>query len=385
MSDSQNFITDHLRLKPLGGTKLMSDQAYELAKQYRDRGDFDNAIKKLEPLAESYFESHKYEDYLKCLNDLLRIYAEKEDNPKIQATKERLQDIALKDGFEMSSYTYYTLGVCAAYKGQFDTSLDYFQKALTLGLQKQNKKDMCYAIAGLAITYSQLGKYQEALQELYNLKVFLEVLPLPELKLSSQILNGVILRKMGRYDQALEVLWDCYEYLKIEKNHYFYLQLLYAIGVTYKEQGEIELAKIYLQLLKKSIDPNSFVRLARDTEKRLVEIGCSNQDEYDLIFDLQSNSVIERKKGRVDFYNQFILLELLQLFMKYPGETFSKEAIVKKIWNQEYSPVIHDNKIYVTIKRLRKMIEPDYNKPKYIFRAKNGYFFNKASRVRMNV
>lgn len=362
----------------------MSDQAYELAKQYRDRGDFDNAIKKLEPLAESYLASKHYPQYLKCLNDLLRIYAEKEDNSKIHATKEKLQDAALMDGFEMSSYTYYTLGVCGAYKGKFDTSLDYFQKALTLGLQKQDKKDMCYAIAGLAITYSQLGKYQEALQELYNLKVFLEVLPLPELKMSSQILNGVILRKMGRYDQALEVLWDCYEYLKLEKNHYFYLQLLYAIGVTYKEQGDTELAKIYLHLLKKSIDPNSFVRLAKDTEKRLVEIGCSGQDEYDLIFDLSSNSVIERKKGKVDFNNQFILLELLHLFMKYPGEIFSKETIVKKIWSQEYSPVIHDNKIYVTIKRLRKMIEPDYNKPKYIFRAKNGYFFNKASRVRMN-
>ena len=361
------------------------EQEYELARQYRDRGDFDNAIKKLEPLSQAFYDTKNFDRYLKCLNDLLRIYAEKEDQNNIQATKEKLQDTALRDGFEMSSYTYYTLGVCGAYKGQFDTSLEYFQKALTLALKKEDKKDMCYAIAGLAITYSQTGKYQEALQELYNLKVFLEVLPLPELKISSQILNGVILRKMGRHEQALEVLWDCYEYLKMEKNHFFYLQLLYAIGVTYKEQGDIELAKIYLQLLKRSIDANSFVRLAKDTEKRLIEIGVSNQDEYDLIFDLVNNAVIEKKKGKVDFNNQFILLELLHLFMKYPGETFSKEAIVKKIWNQEYSPVIHDNKIYVTIKRLRKMIEPDYNKPKYIFRAKSGYFFNKASRVRLNV
>ncbi|MES2769091.1 MAG: winged helix-turn-helix domain-containing protein [Bdellovibrionota bacterium] len=361
------------------------EQDYELGKLYRDRGDFDNAIAKFEPLSQDYFESKRYDDYLKCLNDLLRIYAEQEDAAKIQSTKEKLQDIAMNDDFEMSSYTYYTLGICGAYKGQYDIALDYFQKALTLGLQNENKKDMCYAIAGLAITYSQLGKYQEALQELYNLKVFFEVLSLPELKISSQILNGVILRKTGRHEQSLEVLWECYDYLKTEKNHYFYLQLLYAIGVTYKEQGDVELAKIYLQLLKKSIDANSFVRLAKDTEKRLLEIGVSNQDEYDLIFDLISNSVTERKKGKVDFNNQFILLELLHLFMKYPGETFSKEAIVKKIWNQEYSPVIHDNKIYVTIKRLRKMIEPDYNKPKYIFRAKSGYFFNKASRVRLNV
>ena len=162
------------------------EQEYELGKLYRDRGDFVNAIARFEPLSEAYFEAKRYDDYLKCLNDLLRIYAEKEDSEKIQVTKEKLQDIALKDGFEMSSYTYYTLGICGAYKGQYDTALDYFQKALTLGLKNENKKDMCYAIAGLAITYSQIGKYQEALQELYNLKVFFEVLPLPELKISSQ-------------------------------------------------------------------------------------------------------------------------------------------------------------------------------------------------------
>lgn len=361
------------------------EETYELGRLYRDRGDFDKAIAKFEPLSEDYLKANNIEKYLKCLNDLLRIYAEKEDTLKIQETKDKLNDVVSCGKITMSSYTHYTLGVCAAYHGEYEQALAYFQNALTIGLKNENKKDMCYGIAGSAIAYSQLGKYQEALQELYNLKVFFEVLPLPELKISSQILNGVILRKMGRYDESLEILWRCHEYLKTEKNHHLYLQLLYAIGVTYQDQGDIDLAKIYLQLLKKSMDPNSFVRLAKDTEKRLIEIGVSDQDEYDLIFDLTNNSVMERKKGRVDFNNQFILLELLHLLMKYPGQTFSKEAIVEKIWNQEYSPVIHDNKIYVTIKRLRKMIEPDYNKPKYIFRAKNGYFFNKASRVRLNV
>ncbi len=361
------------------------EETYELARLYRDRGDFGKALAKLEPLSEKYLNANEVEKYLKCLNDLLRIYAEQENEDKIQETKDRLNEVVSTGKVKMSSYAHYTLGVCAAYRGEFEQALAYFQNALTMGLQNENKKDMCFGIAGSAIAYSQMGKLQEALQELYNLKVFFEVLPLPELKISSQILNGVILRKMGRYDEALEVLWSCHEFLKTEKNHHLYLQLLYAIGVTYQDQGDIDLAKIYLQLLKRTIDPNSFIRLAKDTEKRLIEIGVSDQDEYDLIFDLTSNSVMEKKKGRVDFNNQFILLELLHLLMKYPGQTFSKEAIVEKIWNQEYSPVIHDNKIYVTIKRLRKLIEPDYNKPKYIFRAKNGYFFNKASRVRLNV
>ncbi|MFN9068914.1 MAG: helix-turn-helix domain-containing protein, partial [Bdellovibrionales bacterium] len=66
-----------------------------------------------------------------------------------------------------------------------------------------------------------------------------------------------------------------------------------------------------------------------------------------------------------------------------PGIVFSKEYLVENVWRQAYDPSVHDNKIYVTIKRLRKMIEPDFDKPKYIFRAKNGYFMNKSARVHL--
>lgn len=70
--------------------------------------------------------------------------------------------------------------------------------------------------------------------------------------------------------------------------------------------------------------------------------------------------------------------------MKHPGEVYTKEALVEKVWKQAYDPSVHDNKIYVTIKRLRKMIEPDYDKPKYIYRTKNGYYLNRNARVLYN-
>ena len=72
---------------------------------------------------------------------------------------------------------------------------------------------------------------------------------------------------------------------------------------------------------------------------------------------------------------------------------FSKEKKQDKLeWIEamHYSPDSkllavgsHDNKIYVTIKRLRKLIEPDYDKPRYIFRAKNGYYLNKNTKILM--
>jgi DNA-binding response OmpR family regulator len=186
---------------------------------------------------------------------------------------------------------------------------------------------------------------------------------------------------MGHTDQALDVLWKCYEILRTEKNHFMSMQLLYNIGLTYQAKGDLDNALLYLQLLRKSIDVQNFVRLTKDTDRKLRELGCSDKVEFDLVINTHDNSLIEKKRGRIDFNNQHILLELLNLFVKYPGQVFSKEQIVQRIWNESYSPSIHDNKIYVTIKRLRSLIEPDVNNPKYIFRSKNGYYLNKDSKI----
>lgn len=360
-----------------------SEAALELTKLYMERCDFPKAIEKAQLAADGFFAERAFDQYLKCQNFLLRMYAEREEQDKIVEAKERLQDLVLKEGFELNAKTYYTLGICACYKGQLDVALDYFQKSLAVALAADNKADICYAINGLAITYYNLDRLSEALKEIYNLQVFFQVLDLVDLKLSSQILNGHILRKMKKYDQALDILWECYDLLRAEKNMYTYITLLYGMALTYKESGETDLARVYLKLAKKSADPASLKYLSRHIESQMGELGVSQNDEYDLIFDALTNSVTEKKKGRVDFKNQFILLDMLRLFMRHPGTVHSKEALVKQVWKQDYDPSIHDNKIYVTIKRLRKLIEPDYDKPKYIFRAKNGYYLNKNTKVLM--
>lgn len=355
----------------------------ELGKLYFDRCDFETSIQHITEAADGYFQERNFEQFLRCQNHLLRMYAEREESENIRLTKERLQDLVLKEGFELNANTYYTLGICASYKGQFDVALDYFQKSLALALSIDSKKDICYAINGLAITYFSLDRLSEALKEIYNLQVFFQVMELPEIQLSSRILNGHVLRKMKKYDQAIEILWECYELLRAEKNLFVYINLLYSMAVTYKEAGELDLARVYLKLAKKSADPNNIKYLCRHIDMQMADLGVAPNEDYDLIFDAVSNSVTEKKKGRVDFKNQFILLDMLRLFMKEPGAVYSKEVLVKQVWKQDYNPSVHDNKIYVTIKRLRKLIEPDYDKPKYIFRAKNGYYLNKNTKILM--
>jgi tetratricopeptide (TPR) repeat protein len=360
---------------------LTADNLFEMGRLYCDRSDFAIAISKIEQASQVYYSDKNFKGYLKCLNLLLRMYAEMEEQEKITETKNRLQDLVVNQNIDLNAKTYYTLGLCAAYKQQFSVALEYLEKSLAVGLAQDSKEDICYAINGLSIVYAFLGRLEDALKELYNLKVFFQVMPMEELQLSSQLMNGHILRKLGKYDEALNIFWKCYEDLKSQKNVYMYLSLLYAMGITYLDSGDKDLAKLYLNLAKKSVDPSNLKYLSKLISSALKDLGESEEVNYDLVFNLKNGDIVEKKKGKIDFKNQFILLDLLKLFVQNPGQVYTKECLVEKVWKQSYDPRYHDNKIYVTIKRLRKLIEPEYDKPKYIFRAKNGYYLNKSARI----
>lgn len=353
----------------------------ELGRLYAERCDFKLAEEKLLQAEEGFYQNKNFDGYLQVVNRLLRIYAEMANYKAIDGYKEKLQNLVLKEKVRLDSRTYYTLGLTASYRGDDKVALEYLEKSLAQALANDEKENICFAIAGIAIVYFQLKRYEDALKEIYNLQVFFQVLDLPELRMSSQILNGHILRYMGKPEQALDIFWKCYEELKSQKNLYLHLTLLYAFGCAYLDMGSKDLARMYLTLAKRSADPENLKYLVKKVDEKLEAAGGATTDDYDLIFDATNKSVTEKSKGKVDFRNQFILLDLLRLFMKTPGEVYGKEVIVEKIWKQTYDPSVHDNKLYVTIKRLRKMIEPDFGKPKYIFRAKNGYFLNKNVKV----
>lgn len=362
-------------------SQTKANKTFEIGKLYYDRCDFDLATQNLKEASLHFLELKDFSQYLKCQNILLRIYAEKEQMSEVQTTKELLQDLVLREGFELNSKTYYTLALCAAYKGQYETALEYLQKALAIALATDGKEDICYAINGIALCYNGMGKNAEALKEIYNLQVFFQVIDVPEVRLSSQILNARILSDMGKHEQAIEVLWQTYEALRKEKTITMHLHMLYNMGRAYLRMGDKDMARLYLRMANKATDPDNLKRLSGAIQSALNELGDSQGAQYDLVFELESHTVIERKIGKVDFKNQFILLDLLRLFAQNQGKVYSKEYLVENVWKQNYDPAVHDNKIYVTIKRLRKLIEPDYEKPKYIFRAKNGYFMSKGAKV----
>lgn len=367
------------------GAKLTAGKAYlqiiDLAKLQFERTDFIKAIPLYVEAASLAIEASDTLSYIECQNNLLRMYVEMAEFKKIEKIKDELTRLFVDQKIEITPKTYYCLALCASYKGDQEQSLQYLERSLAQALAEDSKKDICYAISGLVATYISLGRLDEALKEIYNLQIFFQVLEIPEVEFAAQILNGVILRQKGRLNEALEVFWQAYDKIKESKNLYMYISLLYHIGITYSELNDKNMARIYLGLVTKLIDPKSLKRKAKRVNEALQKLGVDNEEKYDLQFNVTEGVLREKNIGDVQIKNQFVLVDLLKLFLGNPGEVFSKEELVKKVWKQSYDPRVHDNKIYVTIKRLRKIVEPDINKPKYIFRAKNGYYLNKTARV----
>lgn len=362
-------------------TNLKADGLFEVGKLYCDRGDYLPSIQKLSQAADSYLETRHFAHYLKAQNLLLRLYAETDQGHRIVEVKEKLQDLVIKEGLELNSKTYYTLALCASYKGLNEAAQDYLSKAMEIGLAADQKSDVCYALSGHAMVLLSLGRPDEALKEIQKLYVFLEVLDLPEVKISTLLVHAKIHRMRKEFEQSLQYLWKAYELVRVTKTMQMHVFILYMLGRTYLEAGDIDLARLYLNLASKTVDPLNMVRLASEIQEDLQEVGLGQRSGVDLVFDFENHSVTEKKLGRVDFKNQFILLDLLRLFVQNQGQVYSKEYLVENVWKQSYDPAVHDNKVYVTIKRLRRLIEPDFDRPKYIFRAKNGYFMSRTAKI----
>jgi len=361
--------------------KSQADLLFQLGRLYFERCDFALAEEIFEQSREHALSVGDDERYSEITSYQLRIAGEREDFKKVDELKLEISSNLKKDKIKPSSRVYYSLGLCSTYQKDNALALDYLEQALALGLSKNDKVGICYAITGLVIVYTSMNKLDEALKEIYNLGVFFQVLDIPELKISTKLMNGHILRMLGKNEEALVIFNECLEGLKTNPSFFMHVNVLCAIGITYMALQKKDQASLYLNLALRSVNPTNLKRLHRILTDKIAELGDVKSASYDLIFNGEKNKLTERKRGDVDFGNQFILVDLLKLFLKKPGEIFSKEAIVKKVWKQDYDPRMHDNKLYVTIKRLRELIEPEIDKPRYIFRAKNGYYLNKNARV----
>lgn len=355
---------------------------FELGRLLAERGDFVAAIPHLSEAAAQFLSEGRGRDYLECQNLLLKVYTEYDDERAVRV-KEEIQDLVLKGRLELDAKTFYSLAFCASHRGQQGDAIDYLHKSIGLAVEAQHHEDLAYALFGLASAYSRCSppRSSEAWAELDKLEPILESIALPQVTVSARMLRAHLLLEQRRFDEALQFCWRAQEALVDSKSAVMGVYLMAFMAAVYLEKGDLTSARIHYALASRSVDRQNFRRLARSLDHSEARLAALREPPFDLKLDLENQLVTERKLGPVDLRNQHVLLELLRLFSAKPGRVYSKEELVEKVWQQDYDPGSHDNKVYVTIKRLRKFIEPDGDQPRYIIRAKDGYYLSSTARV----
>jgi tetratricopeptide (TPR) repeat protein len=283
---------------------------------------------------------------------------------------------------KLKSRALYILGICNCYQDtRHDQAMSYFRQAIDQAVASGDKEALAGPLYGAATVLYARQRFDEALKELGRLEVLMSCLSLPEIGTAALLLRSMIRRNQHRTDEALEAAWAAYESLKHQPHLVLYLHTLCVLGTIYLQKADIASARVYLDLAERSVKRQEFPRIARLIDEAFATIRVPRPSEIDLSFDSRTGVLIERLRGEVRFEGQFILRDLLEAFLRKPGKVFQKDDLVREVWKETYEPAVHDNKIYVTIKRLRKLLENENSNTEYILRAKSGYFLNPKTRV----
>jgi hypothetical protein len=100
---------------------------------------------------------------------------------------------------------------------------------------------------------------------------------------------------------------------------------------------------------------------AAGTESRVADAGAARLriDERDLVVDGVREAVVRGGRVVADLKRRTLLKRLLFLFAGSPGKTFSKEEIVRQVWELDYHPLRHDAALFTNIMRIRRLLGAD--------------------------
>lgn len=391
-------------------------------------GNFSKSLHHIRKASVLFLENQHFAGYFSCYNIMLQIFTEFGDKEQILLLQTQAQRYCKY--YNISNIT--RMLTCSAYyyiyvEKDLKRAKKDLDKALNLVFESYEKSkqedqilnqitvrfEIINCLYFYSIYYFNIKEFENCAKEIQNIQIlledFLKIKTNNEAKQSRtnnveslqsyhdilQAINFYMPNVQGiqlgiqyieaniefyekNYIKSNKLLWTLYENANKTNYNLFIPYILISMALNNLKLQNKKQAKIFFNLAEQNItDDRKVLKIYMNKLKQKKEFQFENVD-YDIVFDLDNHNIIEKEKGCIEFKNQFVLVNLLKLFLQNPGVCYSKKNLVKKIWNQEYLPKSHDNKIYVTIKRLRELVEVNSNKPKYICYSSLGYHVPKT-------
>lgn len=267
-------------------------------------------------------------------------------------------------------------------QGKTAESAGYLESSIHKATRVQDLNTLARGLVIKTLALSQKPEnYIKALAQIEKLELISDGIDNHDTLIIGQVIKGFLLTQTSQFTDALETLWMAYENAKLHGYILITSSIIAQIAQVYKSQGSLDQYKLYANLAVRGTNFEKTPRLYEQIKALCPEDVQIGSLSFDFQIDENTHTMVEKTKGAIDFKNQHILYDLTLMFVKNPGHRFSKADLVKYIWHQKYDPSMHDNLIYVSIKRLRTLIEPDLESPKYILRDRKGYYFNPSTAV----
>ena len=410
-----------------------SSYNFEMGNLLFANGQFKKSLPYVKEAMQIFLEKKDFSSYFNCYFLILQTLNELGEKEEVQQLRQEVEQICRIHNIQnnpciMAFSAYYNIyherdfdkakkNLNEALKTAFDRHDNYIKTDNRLK-QNEMRLNIIVCLYVYSIYYLETKDYENCLQEIKNLKILLndyfklkEDVELDhsrtdnaqELQNYHQILQElkknmpkvkrmqlgikfmeilVDIEHKQEYIKAERLSWELYEEANKTNNTFYIPYILFSMAWCHLKLKNKEQAQMFFNLAEKNVNKErKLLMLYMEHFKQVMLDEKEEAKNYDLVFDAHDFTIVEKHKGCIELKNQFILIDLLKLFVLNPGVSYSKEQIVQKIWKQDYLPEIHDNKIYVTIKRLREMIEVNSCKPRYICRNNAGYHFSKQAKI----
>ena len=374
-------MTERGRMQPnLIDSHLLKN--YELGQSLYRQGDFIPALKYLTEFCAVVDKSDAR--YSEAIFSRLRILTEMNlQDDRLRLETELLESSGGIDANSLATF-YYLKGYNFLSEDKLTLSSEYFEKSLGEAVKTDSRLMMVQALFGCIFVGLNPGHEDADLAgKTKKLELLVAELNRPDLMVSVLALKADICIRESDFTKAIHFAWEAYDKVKFTKNNFLTLSIIAKLGHVYLLAKKYDEAKIYLELADRSLDSTIYKRLSAGVQSLLSQLPEETSKKYDLVLDEKNHLIVEKEKGPIDMKNQFILMDLLKLLMSNPGVPVSKEQLVDQIWHQKYDPKLHDNSIYVTIKRIRNLIEPNPQSSVYILRNREGYLFSQDKKIRI--
>ncbi len=358
-------------------TKLL-----ESAKLYMKVVDFDKAIEMLLVAREESKRSESWQTYLDSVILLIRLYSERLEIENATEIILEVFQLALSGKISLTARFYYVLGMCQYLQEKYSLALENFEKGLALAHIEESTLDKVYNLIGIANAQLERGRVSEAstaihagIELAYNREI-------RELKPHLLLIRSQLSIQLERYEEAKRILDSIRVNDKSSYDGRLSCMVCLCYGQLYMKWKRMDQARTALELGLTLIDRKNLKSLAKCFDSLLEEVNRNETEISELEISFGSPiEISESNLGSINLNSQHILGDLLELLASNLGRPQDKDEIVRKLWKCEYDPLIHDNKIYVTIKRLRQLIEPNPKRPIYLMRSRTGYFLNPNRKI----